>query len=68
MQDPLTDLECSQIAKALIQGLKYLHDEKNIIHRDIKRENLLVKDHKDLSKCIIIDFGLASYNRKENLY
>jgi serine/threonine protein kinase len=57
---PLNDLECSQIACGLIRGLQYMHDEKNLIHRDIKRMNVLVSNYKDLTQCKIIDFGLAS--------
>jgi serine/threonine protein kinase len=56
----LNDLECSQIACGLIRGLQYMHDEKNLIHRDLKRMNVLVSNYKDLTQCKIIDFGLAS--------
>ncbi len=45
-----------------------MHDEFNLIHRDFKRLNVLVSDYNDLTQCKIIDFGLASYNRRENLY
>ena len=45
-----------------------MHDEKNLIHRDFKRLNVLISDYNDLSQCKIIDFGLASYNKKINLY
>ena len=37
-----------------------MHDEKNLIHRDLKRMNVLVSNYKDLTQCKIIDFGLAS--------
>ena len=57
---PLNDLECSQIACGLVSGLQYMHDEKNLIHRDLKRMNVLVSNYKDLTQCKIIDFGLAS--------
>lgn len=65
---PLNDLECSQIAKGMLNGLRYMHDEKNMIHRDFKRMNVLISDYRDLSQCKIIDFGLASYNKKQSLY
>ena len=41
------------------RGLNYLH-ENNIIHHDIKPENILVSKN---NKVKIIDFGLARYNR-----
>jgi serine/threonine protein kinase len=40
--NPLTDEECSKIAKGILQGLAYIHTEKNIIHRDIKPLNVLI--------------------------
>ena len=41
------------------RGLDYLH-ENNIIHHDIKPENILVSKNNEVK---IIDFGLARYNR-----
>lgn len=34
---------------------------KGIVHRDLKLENLLLKDKDDISSVKIIDFGLAKY-------
>ncbi len=64
---PLSELEVSQIVKGVLEGLAYL-DEKNIIHRDIKLQNILIGSYTDLSQCIIIDFGLATYNVEEIRY
>jgi serine/threonine protein kinase len=53
------DLECSQIIKSLLLGLRYIHS-KDYIHRDLKPENILVKDMYDLSSVVIADFGLGT--------
>ena len=65
--NPLDEEEVSEIAKGLLQGMHYLHEEKNIIHRDIKAQNLMCINGKELSKCQIIDFGLATFNKKDDL-
>ena len=44
--------------KSLLQALKYTH-EKNIAHRDLKMENILIS--KGL-KIKIIDFGFATHD------
>ena len=51
------------IMKQLFQALKYLHETKKIIHRDLKVENILVeKVDEDNDKVYIklIDFGFAT--------
>ena len=39
----------------IINGIEYLHS-RNIVHRDLKLENVLVFDHLNIR---IADFGLA---------
>lgn len=60
-----TEDEIKKIMKQLISAVKYLHD-KEIMHRDIKPENIffLKNDELDLK---LGDFGLAEYEKKDNL-
>ena len=53
--DPLTENEAKQIFTDLIEGIAFLHS-KNIIHRDIKLENLLMNENGNIK---ITDFGAA---------
>lgn len=51
----LREDECKFIFKQVVEGICYLHS-KNIIHRDIKLENLLLDESRTLK---IIDFGFS---------
>jgi mitogen-activated protein kinase 1/3 len=52
---PLTDVHVQTFMYQLLRGLKYLHS-CNVLHRDLKPNNILVNRECDLSIC---DFGLA---------
>ena len=41
----------------LVSCLEYLHDEKNIIHRDLKMDNVLIDKYGNIR---VIDFGLSN--------
>ena len=42
--------------RQIVRGLKYLHEEANIVHGDIKLENILLDE---MGTCRIADFGLS---------
>lgn len=54
-----TESDARTIFVPVLEGLRYLHDEANIIHRDLKLENILLEDAEDLGSVKIADFGLA---------
>ena len=51
----MIDSECAEIYSQIIKGMEYLHD-KNIFHRDIKLENIIIEDGHRVK---IIDFGFS---------
>jgi serine/threonine protein kinase len=54
-QHRLQEAEAKQFFKTIAETLEYLHD-KNIVHRDIKAENILLNRNKQLK---LIDFGFS---------
>ena len=69
-RQPLNEQTVKFIAKQLFSALEYLHQEKGIIHRDVKAENILISGFTHLGEPIIklTDFGFAKVLRpKEKL-
>jgi Serine/threonine protein kinase len=62
---PMKEESVRYYLKQLIDGMKYLDDEK-IIHRDIKPKNLLLTDNKKILK--ICDFGLAKKTEMSRIH
>ena len=63
----LDEIEVKRLYKALVEGINYCHT-KNIVHRDIKMENILIDDNK---KVKIIDFGfsvISEPDKKLNIF
>lgn len=61
MKQPVQPLQESQARRIIIQvaiGLQSLH-ERNILHRDIKVENILMSDFSEEAKVRIADLGSA---------
>ena len=53
--------------KGVFSAIEYLHNEANVIHRDIKPDNVVLMDYDDLSKVKLIDFGLAVKSTKQGI-
>lgn len=58
----ITEKECKNIAYQILLGIKHCHDN-NIIHRDIKTENIIIKD----GNYKLIDFGSSTYYKNKKL-
>ena len=48
------------LAGNLIEALKHIH-ARNIVHRDLRLENILIKSTKNVFDVMIADFGSAAY-------
>lgn len=60
----LTPKVALNIFKKMLNGIQQLHHYKQkIIHRDLKPENVMVSH--DLSKVIIVDFGISSVVKED---
>ena len=55
-QNKIEENELKRLFKQLCEGIRYCH-EKQIVHRDIKLDNILLDDDKQQVK--IIDFGFS---------
>eukprot|EP00546_Thalassionema_frauenfeldii_P015648 CAMPEP_0178909902 /NCGR_PEP_ID=MMETSP0786-20121207/8795_1 /TAXON_ID=186022 /ORGANISM="Thalassionema frauenfeldii, Strain CCMP 1798" /LENGTH=297 /DNA_ID=CAMNT_0020582085 /DNA_START=111 /DNA_END=1001 /DNA_ORIENTATION=+ len=54
----LLEEDCKLFTRSLLRGLDYLHSN-GICHRNLRPDNLLLGDSKDLSSIVIADFGMA---------
>ncbi|CAO3652915.1 unnamed protein product [Mucor hiemalis] len=53
-----TEKDASNLTRQMLEGLQYLH-ERDIVHRDMKPENLLFQKVGDDADLMITDFGLS---------
>ncbi|CAO3592574.1 unnamed protein product [Absidia cylindrospora] len=57
---PLDDQEKKRLFSQLCNVLDHLHRKCNVVHKDIKLDNILLDDDMNIKLC---DFGLAVYQR-----
>jgi serine/threonine protein kinase len=58
----IEEIECKQIFFQIVKGIAHCHS-KNICHRDIKLENIIVEENR-LVKIIDFGFGTITVNNK----
>ncbi|KAI9598466.1 kinase-like domain-containing protein [Syncephalis fuscata] len=58
LHETLPEMEAKNIFKQLLEGIQHLHS-KDIIHCDIKPDNILLLDDQGAPKVVFSDFGMA---------
>ncbi|XP_078807005.1 serine/threonine-protein kinase pim-2 isoform X2 [Oryzias latipes] len=66
-KDNLEEKDTKIIMEQIVQGLKEL-EEKNIFHRDIKLENILIETGSDVPRARLIDFGMSSFTERDTVH
>ena len=62
----LSEAESRGIISRLVDALEYLHD-KNIVHRDVQPENIVLRSNDDVRKVALTNFSLAAYCNSKSL-
>jgi len=58
-RNPINDLECSIIIKQVLEAVLHIHS-MDIIHRDLKLQNVLLRSFQELAHAVkIADLGLG---------
>ena len=57
-RDPYTEMEAARIISSILSAIAYMHS-KNVVHRDLKFENVLFVNTSPMSEVKLIDFGLS---------
>ncbi|XP_044192704.1 serine/threonine-protein kinase pim-1-like [Thunnus albacares] len=63
----LQEKEARLLLKQLVEAARELQS-KNIFHRDIKVENILIETSTDVPRLRMIDFGLSCFTKKTSTY
>eukprot|EP01084_Bolivina_argentea_P109213 195185_1 len=54
-----TEHDAAVVVKQILSALQYMHQENNIVHCDLKPDNILFLNKNDDSSVKIIDFGMS---------
>lgn len=57
-KNPFTELEAVKILATLVSAISYIHSH-NVVHRDLKLENILLENSDNPYNLKIIDFGIS---------
>ena len=57
-RDPYSEPEAKRIVGSILSAVAYMHS-KNVVHRDLKFENILFVNTSPMSEVKLIDFGLS---------
>ena len=57
-RDPYTEAEGARITSSILSAISYMHS-RNVVHRDLKFENVLFVNASPMSEVKLIDFGLS---------
>ena len=63
--NPYKEKEIAEIFKEIISAIAYCHDN-NVVHRDLKLENILFINKDENSEIKIIDFGISTILEKKD--
>jgi serine/threonine protein kinase len=58
VRDPYTEAEAARVVSSILSAIAYMHSQ-NVVHRDLKFENVLFVNTSPMSDVKLIDFGLS---------
>ena len=64
----ISSLQWKQIILGIISGIYYIHHKCDIIHNDIKEDNIVLDVNDGLFKAVLIDFGKACFHGNGKKY